>query len=710
MSPAEAQGVIQPRDRITALSDEQLLDALDLARPGLEAAAKHHVRGESAEALSAVAEYFRQRKAPEFPTHGVANAIRIPDLPQRYLNGERYVVGIWHQFPAGGVDYFFDATADRPDVPQSREWTWQLNRVYHWAVWAKAYREGDDPSYARAWAQELRAWRDQAPVDDARTPQGLKAWRTIEAGGRLRSSPRVFDSFRAEPALRDADVIEYLHFVRDHADYLYSQSARRGRYANWEAIEASGLFLASHLFPEFRRSKDWARHALHTFEKIAEASFYPDGAQNELTFGYGAATIGDCLFPFEVDPDLARGDGPVEVDAYLATLSRAVDWLVLCSGPDGWAPWFNDKELHTLWRLEAFSKALPTTPLWEYLLSDRSGPAPDGPTSAAFDWAGHYAMRSSWDADAHLLVFDAGPLGTTHQHQDKLNLVLWSHGQRILFDNGGGPYQFDQWREWALDSYSHNVALVDGLAQRRNRRDPLHKVSFAPINAGWVSNERYDFAEGVYDDGWGNTPLVKFHEDPEAFADLTYRPATHRRQVLFVKPDLYLVADELVSLDDEPHHFELRWHLLAADTRPQATDTGVVTANADHGNLQLLPLIDRHLETRVAVAEAGDGGSASLLGWQFNTDATRKVSGTPVEPAMTVVHRTPGPVAQQRWITALVPTPAGGSAPARITARHADGATLTLGDGRRFAVTWPGDRLRVEPFDVQGSALPVIQP
>ena len=46
-------------------------------------------------------------------------------------------------------------------------------------------------------------------------------------------------------------------------------------------------------------------------------------------------------------------------------------------------------------------------------------------TSHAFPYSGHYVMRSGWDKDATYLLFDAGPFGAGHQHEDKLHFVLW---------------------------------------------------------------------------------------------------------------------------------------------------------------------------------------------------------------------------------------------------------------------------------------------
>jgi len=152
-------------------------------------------------------------------------------------------------------------------------------------------------------------------------------------------------------------------------------------------------------------------------------------------------------------------------------------------------------------------------------------------------------MRSGWDKDANYLCFDAGPLGYGHVHQDKLNVVVWSYGREILFDGGGGNYENSQWRRYDTDTFSHNTILVDKLPQRRSTRDRWAGVSKEPMDAHWKSTDVYDFASGIYNEGYGK-------EDN--------RPMRHTRQVLFIKPDMFLIADILTPNDNKEHSYQAR--------------------------------------------------------------------------------------------------------------------------------------------------------
>ena len=46
--------------------------------------------------------------------------------------------------------------------------------------------------------------------------------------------------------------------------------------------------------------------------------------------------------------------------------------------------------------------------------------------------SGLVLLRSGWDDGSHYALFDVGPYSRGHSHQDKLNLILWPYGRRVL--------------------------------------------------------------------------------------------------------------------------------------------------------------------------------------------------------------------------------------------------------------------------------------
>jgi Zn ribbon nucleic-acid-binding protein len=67
--------------------------------------------------------------------------------------------------------------------------------------------------------------------------------------------------------------------------------------------------------------------------------------------------------------------------------------------------------------------------------------------------------------------------GYGHRHWDGLNLLLWAHGHELLSDIG---YTHTKWREWTIQSASHNLVVVDQANQLADRSTYGHLRYFAP--------------------------------------------------------------------------------------------------------------------------------------------------------------------------------------------------------------------------------------
>ena len=88
-------------------------------------------------------------------------------------------------------------------------------------------------------------------------------------------------------------------------------------------------------------------------------------------------------------------------------------------------------------------------------------------TSAAMEYAGMMVMRTGWGKDDVWAFMDAAPFGTGHQHEDKLNLLMYAHGKYILTENGSYAYDDSEMRKYALSTRSHNTVRVNGMDQNR---------------------------------------------------------------------------------------------------------------------------------------------------------------------------------------------------------------------------------------------------
>ena len=97
-----------------------------------------------------------------------------------------------------------------------------------------------------------------------------------------------------------------------------------------------------------------------------------------------------------------------------------------------------------------------------------------------------------------------------------------------------------------------------------------------------------DFAAGVYNLGYGT---------------YTSRPATHARRILFVKPDLYLVARHAGPHEHRLRAFyEARWRLIPTNTVMDAGTKAVTTADCGVPNLAIVPCLLSNLTVTSVVA------------------------------------------------------------------------------------------------------------
>jgi hypothetical protein len=171
----------------------------------------------------------------------------------------------------------------------------------------------------------------------------------------------------------------------------------------------------------------------------------------------------------------------------------------------------------------------------------RRGSAGERRSSRRYQNSGTVCMEHE-DVQA---IIDTGPFGWAgagHSHSDTLSLVLRRCGEEILVDCGTYTYLSDpQWRNWFRSSAAHNTIRIDG----RNQAEfagPFRWTSKPDVECfAWRTSEQEDFLD----------------------AAVRYRGFTHRRTVLFRKPDEFVITDE-VSGPSGLHDIEQFWHFGVA--------------------------------------------------------------------------------------------------------------------------------------------------
>lgn len=440
------------------------------------------------------------------------------------------------------VDWFHN-----PTYNQYKEWTWQLSRHNEWKLLGHVYRETGDERYAQHFARLFESWVRQAicPPEETIGYETL-CWRTIECGIRMGANwPYTLHAFCRSPAFTDELLVDWYRSVYEHGMRL----RHRHVTGNWLIMEMNGLAQIGILYPVFKESAGWLEYAFKMLGEELGRQIYPDGFQYELSTGYHDVVINNYHRLIRT----ARAYGVPVPESFLPVLERASEIDVKLMMPDGRLPDINDGGWHASKKLleKKAEELFPQNEVFRWVVSDKKeGKAPDY-RSIALPYAGFLAMRTGWEPDAVWGLFDTAPFGKAHQHEDKLNLLVFGRGKVLLTEGGNYAYDTSEMRRYVLSTRSHNTVRVDGFDQNRRegyswQEEEIRKES----GMRWRIEEDFDFGEGVYDEGYGPT------QD---------RAISHRRSVYFFKrppkglSPFFAVVDRFTG--EGEHRFETLWHL-----------------------------------------------------------------------------------------------------------------------------------------------------
>jgi hypothetical protein len=275
-------------------------------------------------------------------------------------------------------------------------------------------------------------------------------------------------------------------------------------------------------------------------------------------------------------------------------------------------------------------------------------------------------MRSGWEREALFLGFDAGPFGYGHQHEDKLSIVIFAYGKDLLVEGGSYAYDASKWRRYVLSSAAHNLVLVDGQGQARGGQPRQNYIADKPVDLAFRSNDRYDYARGIYDEGFGKRDQ---------------RPVRQTREVLFLRPErLFVVRDTLESLDGRSHLYEALWHLDVNAVDLDA-EKGVVETHDPGANLRMVPFCEKGLKARVVKGQE----TPTVQGWM---PLGHDIRG--VRPIPTIVYEC-GSAEPVTLVTVLQPLRDGKEDRVQRVSWAAGKVSLLWAGGRTVTATLPPD-------------------
>jgi len=634
--------------------DREHVERWDLTRPEFSNVKMALEHNNPQLAAKSIVRYYDERKEPAWPFS--IDQIKADEAEKKFIV-ERAERLLEHNYTFLNQTFKLGPIIPWTKNPSNNfEWLWELNRHYWWVILGRAYRQTGDERYARLFVNQVTDWIKRNPPIKAKN-ETSPTWRLLETGLRLSESwIKAYCLFLPSPSMTWQVKWQILQSIHDHAEFLSKYQTAR----NHLLMESNGLASAVAYFPEFKQAKNWENKAFSRLSEELNRQVFPDGVHFEGATHYQWT----CAQVFEKSRALAVLCGnrqfQEEVSRVLRQMYYFLAWIIR---PDGLLPMINDgTEMNaTGFLVRAAEHYKDDFLLYAATAGEEGLPPPE--KTIQFPFGGFTISRTGWQNKSIFMVFDHGPLGGDHGHEDFLNFELWAYGTPVLVDPGTFTYDFsDPFRQYFLSSASHNLVLVDGHGQARRyqRADPA-KLEHKPSKSILVTDPLVTFTTAVYKGNLGT--------DSEIFL----RDVTHRRMILFVDNEYFVIADFLHSPTSSTftQHFQIAPGIKKITINEQAKSCILSTEDLIFRIVPFMP--ETLLNARMISGERDPIG-----GW-YSSDYNKRI------PASTLEYQKKEKSNSAVFFTLLIP---------KLKSKRVDKQKMTFS---------------VEPLLLEGKQIPLSQ-
>lgn len=490
------------------------------------------------------------------------------------------------------------STSAPPPLSAKRHWSqisddsstdikfiWEPNRFAFVYALVRAYAASHDEKYPEAFWSLIEDWAKHNPPNTG--PNWMDGQ---EIALRLMAWTFGYFQFSKSPSSTPDRKAKFILLIAAQTERIfknigYAISTR----SNHTISEAFGLWLVGLLFPELIHAEKYLTLGRKLLERSAAEQIFPDGAYSMYSLNYHRFILHIYLYVIRLSE---INQSPVSsliyqrVESSLNYLSHLINpqtgempvygsndgALVLplsnCDFTDyrpllqlGWyitkkeflfdpGPW--DEDIFWLCG-EVHLTAKNAKNVKEEKENLRALSVLGGET---FPHGGIYLLHSSNSrAIIHCTDFTSRP-----SHADQLHVDLWIYGHNVAIDAGTYLYSGQPpWRNGLARTNVHNTVTVDN-------KDQMNMVS----RFTWTN--------------WSKGKVLKHDKHIWQGEHDSYKPITHKRTVMALDDDRWLVIDKLIS--DKAHHFALHW-LLADLPFEQKQDSVVLSLDDMKYKLQV---------------------------------------------------------------------------------------------------------------------------
>ena len=502
---------------------------------------------------------------------------------------------------SGGLDWYAAPDGDL-------EWNGGLARQGYFMLLAEDYRRTGDEKYAAAVIEHLLDYIDRVPPFDPVNRPYLEfkksTWRPFEAAARAAETwPEALAKIIKSRSMTPEAWARILLSVHEHGVFLRKHHWKTGNHA---CLETAALGLLGLFYQEFREAEDWRGYALASLLDLWPRQFHADGYTREMSGGYQWVAMRSFFTFYEVAAK--NGFAALFPPIYRERLVLTALAELKQSKPDYSVPVTNDSNsgIERRAQLERIDGTLRLSPIEYRLSGGKAGAAPPF-TSVFFPEARVGIMRSDWTAQARYLFLDFGRWGENHMNEDQLSVEISAYGRKFLVNSGRWRYTTSPDTPWMSQAKyfkgtaACNSLLVDGYGQM-----PGDAEGFMEIHAD------YDYAEGTFGAGYGEEAG---EADEQLLHERGYRQSktlrvdgiVHQRQVIFVKPDFWILRDTVSG--SGAHQAEQVWHFYEGWVSLDAGGRSFRTDFPD-ANLFVCSVGENGVESRLF-----EGSRDPLRGW-----------------------------------------------------------------------------------------------
>ena len=528
---------------------------------------------------------------PWNPQTAVEEANRILNGEIKYFAHEFVKTGFppnWHQdyvtlsdsegslLPHASTSVFVSAVAPlRPPLSAEKHWSqisddsstdikfiWEPNRFAFIYTLVRAYAATHDEKYPEAFWALIEDWAKHNPPNTG--PNWMDGQ---EIALRLMAWTFGYFQFSNSPSSTPDRKAKFLLLVAAQAERIYKNiDYAISTKSNHTISEAFGLWMVGLHFPELKNSEKYLSLGKQLLEQTAAEQIFPDGSYSMYSLNYHRFILHIYLYAIRLGENYQL---PF-TNSLKTSVTKSIEYLSHLINPEnGEMPNYGSNDgalvlplnncdftnyrplLQLGWRITKKEFLFEPGP-WDedvFWLCGEVQLTAKGAKNAkeekvkenlcalsvlsgeSFPHGGVYLLHSANSrALIHCTDFTSRP-----SHADQLHVDLWIHGHNIAVDAGTYLYSGEGiWRNGLAHTNVHNTVTVDG----KDQMTMVSRFTWTNWSKGKVLKHDNNLWQGEHDG---------------------YEPVTHKRTVIALDDDRWLVIDNLVA--NESRNYKLHWLL-----------------------------------------------------------------------------------------------------------------------------------------------------